>query len=50
MLILNQRTSQEPTDSVALAYDERKRSRLKVKLASGIEAGIFIESWANLAV
>lgn len=48
MLILNQRTSQAPTDSVALVYDERKRSRLKVKLASGIEAGIFIERGDHL--
>ena len=38
MLILNQRTQQPATDSVALAYDERKRSRLKVKLASGLDA------------
>lgn len=43
MLILNQRTTAPATDSVALAYDERKRSRLKVTLASGSEAGIFLE-------
>ena len=43
MLILNQRTTAPATDSVALAYDERKRSRLKVRLASGVEAGIFLE-------
>lgn len=43
MLILNQRTPLPATDSVALAYDERKRSRLKVTLASGTEAGIFLE-------
>lgn len=48
MLILNQRTSEAPTDSVALVYDERKRSRLKVTLASGIEAGIFIERGDHL--
>ncbi|WP_305073744.1 urease accessory protein UreE [Propionivibrio sp.] len=42
MLILNHRTNHPPTDSVALAYDERKRSRLKVVLASGKEAGIFL--------
>ena len=42
MLILNQRTTQAATDSVALGYDERKRSRLKVTLASGTEAGIFL--------
>ena len=35
MLILNQRIQNPATDSVALAYDERKRSRLKVMLASG---------------
>lgn len=43
MLILNRRTDLPANDSVALAYDERKRSRLKVTLASGREAGIFIE-------
>lgn len=48
MLILNQRTQQPATDSVALAYDERKRSRLKVTLASGTEAGIFLERGAHL--
>ncbi len=48
MLILNQRTSAPATDSVALAYDERKRSRLKVKLASGAEAGIFLERGDHL--
>lgn len=42
MLILNQRTQAPATDSVALPYDERKRSRLKVVLASGKEAGIFL--------
>ena len=42
MLILNQRTQAPATDSVELAYDERKRSRLKVVLASGKEAGIFL--------
>jgi urease accessory protein len=42
MLILNQRTQAPATDSVALAYDERKRSRLRVTLASGTEAGIFL--------
>ena len=34
MLILNQRTEQAATDTVALGYDERKRSRLKVTLSS----------------
>ncbi len=43
MLILNQRTQQAATDSVALVYDDRKRSRLKVTLASGTAAGIFLE-------
>nr|MBL8410797.1 urease accessory protein UreE [Dechloromonas sp.] len=48
MLIFNQRTQQSATDSVALAYDERKRSRLKVMLASGAEAGIFLERGDHL--
>ncbi|MFT3848237.1 MAG: urease accessory protein UreE [Propionivibrio sp.] len=48
MLILNQRTLAPATDSVALAYDERKRSRLKVTLASGREAGIFLERGDHL--
>ena len=42
-LIFTKRTLHPATDSVALAYDERKRSRLKVKLASGVAAGIFLE-------
>ena len=48
MLILNHRTTAPATDSVALAYDERKRSRLKVTLASGLEAGIFLERGDHL--
>ena len=48
MLILNQRTEHPATDSVALVYDERKRSRLKVTLASGCEAGIFLERGDHL--
>lgn len=48
MLILNKRTTAPATDSVAMAYDERKRSRLKVTLASGIEAGIFLERGDHL--
>lgn len=48
MLILTQRTLQPPTDSVALVYDERKRSRLKVTLGSGREAGIFLERGDHL--
>lgn len=48
MLILNQRTTAPATDSVALVYDERKRSRLKVTLASGRAAGIFLERGDHL--
>ena len=48
MLILNKRTTAAATDAVALAYDERKRSRLKVTLASGAEAGIFLERGDHL--
>ena len=48
MLILNQRTPLPATDSVSLAYDERKRSRLKVTLASGLDAGIFLERGDHL--
>lgn len=48
MLILNKRTTAPATDSVALGYDERKRSRLKVTLTSGIEAGIFLERGDHL--
>ncbi len=48
MLILAHRTHQPATDTVALAYDERKRSRLKVTLASGREAGIFLERGDHL--
>jgi len=47
-LILNRRTDLAATDRVALAYDERKRSRLKVKLGSGTEAGIFLERGDHL--
>ena len=48
MLILNKRTTAPATDTVALAYDERKRSRLKVTLTSGAEAGIFLERGDHL--
>ncbi len=48
MLILTQRTRQPATDTVALTYDSRKRSRLRVKLASGAEAGIFLERGEHL--
>ena len=43
MLIFTRRTPQPATDSVALSYDARKRSRLRLTLASGREAGIFLE-------
>ncbi len=42
-IILSRRTSEPATDQVALAYDERKRSRIKVTLSSGSAAGIFLE-------
>ncbi len=48
MLILDRRTDRPATDSAALPYDERKRSRLKVTLASGREAGIFLERGDHL--
>lgn len=48
MLIFNRRTDRPATDTVALAYDERKRSRIKVTLASGAEAGIFLERGDHL--
>lgn len=48
MLNLTQRTNAPATDAVALAYDDRKRSRLKVTLASGREAGIFLERGEHL--
>jgi urease accessory protein len=48
MLILTQHTTAPATDSVALAYDERKRSRLKVTLASGVEAGIVLKRGDHL--
>lgn len=48
MLILNHRTQAPANDSLALAYDERKRSRLKVTLASGRAAGIFLERGDHL--
>jgi urease accessory protein len=43
LIILSRKTTEDATDTVALVYDERKRSRLKVTLASGREAGIFLE-------
>lgn len=48
MLILDRFTNAQPTDSVALAYDERKRSRLKLTLASGRVAGVFLERGEHL--
>ena len=48
MLILKLKTNLPATDRVALAYDERKRSRLKATLASGAEAGIFLERGDHL--
>jgi urease accessory protein len=39
---LTHKTFAPATDRVALAFDERKRSRLRVTLASGLEAGIFL--------
>ncbi|MFZ4535825.1 urease accessory protein UreE [Propionivibrio sp.] len=48
LIILNSRTTLPSTDSVALAYDERKRSRLRIILASGAEAGIFLERGDHL--
>lgn len=42
------RTQAPATDAVELAYDERKRSRLKVTLKSGEEAGIFLERGDHL--
>jgi len=48
MLLLTRRTQQPATDSVALSYDARKRSRLRLTLASGREAGIFLERGEHL--
>ena len=48
MLTFSQRTHQSATDQAALPYDERKRSRLKVTLTSGAEAGIFLERGDHL--
>ena len=39
MILLTRRTQLPATDSVALSYDARKRSRLRLTLASGREAG-----------
>lgn len=42
MLTLTRRTTAPATDTVALTYDDRKRSRLRVTLLSGREAGILL--------
>lgn len=42
LIILNQKTTAPAVDRVALPYDQRKRSRLRVTLDSGREAGIFL--------
>lgn len=43
MFQLDRRTDAVAGDRVALPYDQRKRSRVRVTLASGREAGIFLE-------
>ena len=48
MILLTRRTPQPATDSVALSYDARKRSRLRLTLVSGREAGIFLERGEHL--
>ena len=48
MILLTRRTQLPATDSVALSYDARKRSRLRLTLASGREAGIFLERGEHL--
>lgn len=48
MRIFTQKTTAPATESVALSYDDRKRSRLKVTLNSGEEAGIMLERGEHL--
>ena len=48
MILLTRRTQLPATDSVALSYDARKRSRLRLTLASGREAGTFLERGEHL--
>ena len=48
LIILSRKTTEDATDTVPLAYDQRKRSRLKVTQASGPEAGIFLERGTDL--
>lgn len=43
MRVFTQKTTAPPTLNVALTYDDRKRSRLKVTLNNGEEAGILLE-------
>ena len=48
MILLTRRTQLPATDSVALSYDARKRSRLRLTLVSGREAGIVLERGEHL--
>lgn len=50
MLILSRKTdaNDPPGDYLVLAFDARNRSRLKVTLASGREAGIFLDRGEHL--
>lgn len=48
MQIFTKKTAAPATESVALSYDDRKRSRLKVTLGSGQEAGIMLERGEHL--
>lgn len=48
MQIFTKKTAAPATESVALSYDDRKRSRLKVTLSTGQEAGIMLERGVHL--
>lgn len=48
MQIFTKKTAAPATESVALSYDDRKRSRLKVTLSTGQEAGIMLERGEHL--
>ncbi|WP_442769337.1 urease accessory protein UreE [Zoogloea ramigera] len=48
MIPPTRRTQLPATDSVAPSYDARKRSRLRLTLVSGREAGIFLERGEHL--
>lgn len=48
MKIFTQKTKNPATLSVALSYDERKRSRLKIMLSNGDEAGIVLARGEHL--